>query len=63
MREYSLNDIGYNPEPVTLLRRGEEIDPNYDEEAAKERSRQRWAKFEQMERDFDERMRDLVTGA
>ncbi len=60
MSRYSLNDIEYNPEPVTLLRRGEEVDPNYDAEAAREQSRKTWAKLEQYEREFEERTKDLV---
>ena len=39
MRRYSLNDIAYNPEPVTLLKAGEEVDPDWDEEASLERTR------------------------
>ena len=60
MRRYSLNDIDYSPEPVTLLKRGEEVDPNYDEEAAKKRSQETWAKLERYEREFEERTKDLV---
>ena len=57
MRRYSLNDIGYNPEPVTLLRRGEEVDPNYDEDAAMERTRTTRMRDEELLRDFEERVR------
>ena len=39
MSKYSLNDIAYDPEPVTLLKAGEEVDPDWDEEASLERSR------------------------
>ncbi len=60
MRKYSLNDIDFNPEPVTLLKRGEECDPNYDVESAKERSRETWAKLERYEREFEERQKALV---
>lgn len=57
MRRYSLNDIGYNTEPVTLLRRGEEVDPDYDEEAAMERTRATRMRDEELLRDFEERVR------
>lgn len=60
MRKYSLNDIDYNPEPVTLLKRGEDVDPDYDVEAAKKRSQETWAKLERYEREFEERTKDLV---
>ena len=60
MRRYSLNDIDYNPEPVTLLKRGEDVDPDYDVEAAKKRSQETWAKLERYEREFEERTKDLV---
>ena len=60
MREYSLNDIGYNPEPVKLLQRGEDVDPSWDEEAALERSRKLREQDEQLLREFEERTRDMV---
>ena len=52
--------VDFNPEPVTLLKRGEECDPNYDVESAKERSRETWAKLERYEREFEERQKALV---
>ena len=61
MRGYSLNDIEYNPEPVTLLRRGEEVDPNFDVEAARERTMRIRERNAQLLREFEERTRDLVT--
>lgn len=60
MSRYSLNDIVYNPEPVTLFQTGEVIDPDWDEEAALERSRELRKRDEQLLREFRERTKDLV---
>lgn len=57
MRRYSLNDIAYNPEPVTLLKAGEEVDPDWDEEASLERTRKNREIGEKLLRKFRERER------
>ena len=57
MSRYSLNDIAYNPEPVTLLKAGEEVDPDWDEEAGLERSRKNREIGEKLLREFRERER------
>ena len=57
MSRYSLNDIAYNSEPVTLLKAGEEVDPDWDEEASLERSRKNREIGEKLLREFRERER------
>ena len=58
--EYTLNDLLFTPGPIKEIPRDTSVDPDWNEEAAKERSRQTWAKLEQMEREFEERTKDLV---
>ena len=58
--EFVLNDLIYTQEPLVERPRTIEADPDWDEEASLERSKQRWEKFEQMEREFEERTKDLV---
>ena len=58
--EFVLNDLIYTQEPLVESPRTIEADPDWDEEASLERSKKRWEKFEQMEREFEERTKDLV---
>ena len=58
MSRYSLNDIEFNPEPVTLLKAGEEVDPDWDEEASLERSQKNREIGEKLLREFRERERN-----
>lgn len=60
MRDYSLNDIGFNPEPVKLLRAGEGLDEEFDMDAIREESRINREKNEQLLHEFEERTKDLV---
>ena len=57
MSKYSLNDIAYDPEPVTLLKAGEEVDPDWDEEASLERSRKNREIGQKLLEEFRERVR------
>ena len=61
MREgYTLNDLLFTPGPIEEIPRETFVDSGWDEEAAKERSRETWAKLERYEREFEERTKDLV---
>ena len=60
MSRYSLNDIDYNPEPVTLFQAGEAVDTDWDEDAALECSRVLRERDEQLLREFRERTKNLV---
>lgn len=58
--EYTLNDLLFTPGPIEEIPRDTSVDPDWDEEAAKERSREMWAKLERYEREFEERQKALV---
>lgn len=58
--EYTLNDLLFTTGPIEEIPRDISVDPDWDEEAAKERSRETWAKLERYEREFEERQKALV---
>ena len=58
--EYTLNDLLFTPGPIEELPRDTSADPDWDEEAAMERSREIRARDEQLLREFEERTKNLV---
>ncbi len=55
---FTLNDLLFTPGPLKEHQR--EVDPNWDEEAALERSRKLREEDERLLREFEERTKDLV---
>ena len=58
--EYTLNDLLFTSGSIEEIPRDTSADPDWNEESAKERSRETWAKLERYEREFEERQKALV---